>query len=63
MTDDEALMARLAITAEAKTIYHYAGFRYERLEDAVRYAEAGSARSDMSVLENSEAESSVGAGK
>lgn len=40
MTDqDAALMARHGITAEAKTIYLYAGYRYERLADAVRYAE------------------------
>ncbi len=41
MTDqDAALMARHGIIAEAKTIYLYAGYRYERLADAVRYAEA-----------------------
>jgi len=36
--EDERLMAQLGITAEPKTIFHYAGYRYERLADAVNYA-------------------------
>lgn len=41
MTDDEAktLMARYGITAAQKTVYHYKGFKYENLMDALDYAE------------------------
>lgn len=35
---EDGLMARLGITTESKVIYHYAGYRYERLADAVSYA-------------------------
>jgi len=35
---DESLMAQYAITAENKFLYHYDGYRYERLADAVNYA-------------------------
>lgn len=47
MTDEEeALLVRFGITAEPITVYHYGGFRYERLEDALRFAEIESARSE-----------------
>lgn len=35
---DEALMNQYGITAEAKILYHFEGYRYERLADAVNYA-------------------------
>ena len=37
-SEDKALMERLGITAQSKTIFHFAGHRYERLSDAVNYA-------------------------
>ena len=35
---DQELMARHGITVESKNFYHYGGYRYERLADAVNYA-------------------------
>ncbi len=37
-SEDKALMEKYGIAAEAKTIFHFAGHRYERLSDAVNYA-------------------------
>lgn len=52
MTDEEAaLLVRFGITAEPTTIYHYAGFRYERLEDALRFAEIESTRSESAAAD------------
>lgn len=38
-SEDKALMDKLGITAESKTIFHFAGFKYDRLSDAAAYAE------------------------
>ncbi len=35
---DERLMAQYGITAETKALFHYDGYRYERLADAVNFA-------------------------
>ena len=35
---DNSLMAQYGITAETKVLFHYDGYRYERLADAVNYA-------------------------
>ena len=35
---DAGLMAQYGITAETKLLFHYDGYRYERLTDAVNYA-------------------------
>jgi hypothetical protein len=35
---DERLMAQYGITAETRVLFHYDGYRYERLADAVNYA-------------------------
>ena len=37
-SDDKKLMEEFGITAEAKTVFHYDGHRYERLSDALNYA-------------------------
>ena len=37
-SDDKKLMEQLGITAESKTIFHFDGYRYERLSDAINYA-------------------------
>ena len=37
-SEDKALVEKFGITAETKTIYHFDGHRYERLNDAVNYA-------------------------
>ncbi len=44
MTDEEKkLMDEHGITFETKTVFHYQGYRYDRLQDAVNYAQkAGS---------------------
>lgn len=35
---DKKLMTQYGITAETKILFHYDGYRYERLTDAVKYA-------------------------
>ncbi len=35
---DNRLMAQYGITAETKLLFHFDGYRYERLADAVNYA-------------------------
>jgi hypothetical protein len=42
--DDEQTMDALGITYESKSVYHYKGFRYDRLADAVRYAQSDAKR-------------------
>ena len=37
-SEDRALMEKFGIAAETKTIFHFDGHRYERLNDAVNYA-------------------------
>lgn len=37
--EETLLMAKFGISAEAKTVYHYQGQKYDRLKDAVNYAE------------------------
>ncbi len=37
--DDEQTMDALGITYESKSVLHYKGLRYERLADAVRFAQ------------------------
>ena len=48
MTEDEKqkLMERYGITAEQQSVYHYAGFRYSNLTDALDYAERVTNRSN-----------------
>ena len=38
--DEKNLMEELGITAESKTIFHFDGYRYDRLIDAINYAKA-----------------------
>lgn len=42
--DDRKLMQTLGITLSRKNVYAYKDFRYERLDDAIRYAEIDSRR-------------------
>lgn len=35
---DEKLMSQYGITADTKVLFHFDGYRYERLADAVNYA-------------------------
>jgi hypothetical protein len=37
-SDDQTIMEEFSITAESKKIFHFEGYRYERLSDAVNYA-------------------------
>ena len=51
MNEDNKMMARYEITSTSKVIYSYKQHRYEKIEDALRYAEIDSIRtqeSDMS---------------
>lgn len=39
MTDEEKqLMDQYGVTCETKTIFHYRGHRYDRLDDALNFA-------------------------
>lgn len=40
-------MAHFGITVEQKTFYHYQGYVYERLADALAYAEIDTARGTL----------------
>ena len=42
--NNESLMDQNCITAETKILFHLGGYRYERLDDAVRYAKAQQAK-------------------
>lgn len=42
--DDRKLMHALGITVARKNVYSYKEFRYERLDDAIRYAEIDTRR-------------------
>ena len=53
MSDDEQKqMLRFGITIEHKTIYHYNGYRYDNLRDALRYAEIDTNRNNESARES-----------
>ena len=43
--EQKRLMEQYGIEAEPKTVYHYKGHTYERLEHAIRYAKTDAARS------------------
>jgi hypothetical protein len=49
MTEDEArtMMDRHGITAVHRTVYHYQGFNYGSLADALSYAELVTSRADQ----------------
>ena len=42
---DKKVMDTHGITRQSKTIYQYKDFKYERLADAIRYAEIDAERS------------------
>ena len=42
--DDKRDMDAHGITCKSKKVYHYKDFKYDRLADAVRYAEIDSER-------------------
>jgi hypothetical protein len=42
--DDKQAMATHGITCKSKEVYHYKDFKYDRLADAVRYAEIDTER-------------------
>lgn len=42
--DDRRVMEALGITVSRRDVYSYKGFRYERLDDAIRYAEIDATR-------------------
>lgn len=44
--DEREQMLRFGITIEQRVIYHYNGYRYEKLNNARRYAEIDANRSD-----------------
>ena len=41
---DRDAMAALGISCETRNVYYYREFKYDRLDDAIRYAEIDSAR-------------------
>ena len=38
MTTDDQTMEKYGITSQTNTTFHFAGHKYQRLEDAVNYA-------------------------
>lgn len=38
MTDEDETIERYGITRQTNTTFHFAGHKYQRLEDAVNYA-------------------------
>ena len=40
MTEEDETMERYGITRETNTTFHFAGHKYQRLEDAVNYAKS-----------------------
>ena len=38
MTEEDKTMERYGITRQVHTTFHFAGYKYQRLEDAVSYA-------------------------
>ena len=41
MNDEEMqLMEKYGITSETKMLFHFQGHRYDRLDDAIKYAES-----------------------
>ena len=39
MTEEEKkLMEQYGITSQQKTVYHYNGYNYDNIKDAIRYA-------------------------
>ncbi len=38
-TEDRELMVRYNIRSESRTVFYYEGYKYEKLKDAIRYAE------------------------
>ncbi len=52
MTDEEnQLMMKYGITAETKSVFHFQSHKYDRLADALKYAERVS---EQAVLEKVE---------
>ena len=45
MTDEDTkLMETYGITVETKMVYHFDGYKYDRLSDAVKYAKVSTPR-------------------
>ena len=42
--DDQQLMVEYGITAETRIVFHFQGYRYERLDDAINYARVTAGR-------------------
>jgi len=51
--NDDNLMAKYGITYEQKTVYCYRTHKYDKLEDAIKYAEVEELRENEAVLQSS----------
>jgi len=49
--EDKALMAKYNIQSETKTVFHSQGYKYDKLKDAVHYAEQMVERKQSTVDE------------
>lgn len=47
--EDQAAIDRLGITSSPKQVYYYKQHRYDRLADALRFAERDSASSETKI--------------
>ena len=53
MTDEQKLaMEKYGITSETKSVFHFEGHKYDRLEDALRYAAQSSADAELPATES-----------
>ena len=53
MTDEQRLaVEKFGITSETKTVFHFEGHKYDRLEDALKYAAQSNANAGMPANES-----------
>ncbi|MEZ5567404.1 MAG: hypothetical protein R3E54_03520 [Halioglobus sp.] len=42
--EDKALMAKYSIHSETRTVFHFEGYKYDKLKDALRFAKLAKER-------------------
>jgi hypothetical protein len=53
MTDEQKLaMEKFGITSETKSVFHFEGYKYDRLEDALKYAKQAAGNAEKSATDS-----------
>ena len=53
MTDEQKLaMEKFGITSETKSVFHFEGHKYDRLEDALKYAKQAAGNAEKSSTDS-----------